>query len=296
MECFGCYQTLGDEEPTFVCQHIALGVQDGQSCGFFFDEASERERPDAWCAACELTRQREGGAEAALGPAQATPICPACYDDARRNNGPWGTAFVMSSEKVLADCIQNVGTGPRRFPFWQRWGYLRPRKPRWAYMDDDIRPFYSRYHEALRGGRVTWGATVQVNPRLFEPGSQNHPGEVVFATDLGMGVDLIELRRVASRLVALKAAERPDRGSAMIAAYLDGELPRVFGLPVPERVSPRMPCAVSTVMFNRAHLPNGVLSQSAFPVLVTPGPHQVAVVLPSRFWPDRFRSFWVEGR
>ncbi len=296
MECHACHQPFTDEEPTRTCPHIAEGVHEGNSRGFHFDAASTRERPEAWCSGCEVERQQSGSAgHDTLEGALRHPLCVDCYDDARRSNGPWGTTFVMNPEMLLADCVQSVGTGPRRFPFWRHWGYLRPRKPRWAYTDDDIRPFYTRYQEALRQGHITWGALVQADAPLFQPGAENLAGEVVFVPDATTHVDLIELKRVAERLRALKEAPPSDASFGAFSAYLEDRLPRAFGLPVPERLSPKLPCALSTVMFNRAHLPNRRLSRQVFPVMVTPGPRQVAVVLPSHFWPARFCTFWVEG-
>jgi hypothetical protein len=295
MKCHGCHQPLGDVDPTLVCQHVALGVHEGHSAGFHYDEESQAERPAAWCSACEL-RQQQAGTDAPSAPGEdALPMCPACYHNARRSNGPWGAAFVMNPEKLLADCVHNVGTGPGRFPFWKRGGYLRPRRPRWTYTDDDIRPFYHRYQEALRQGRVTWGAVVQADAQLAEPGPHSHPGDVVFVTDPSIDVDLIELRQVARRVAAIKGSEPPDPRGSALSAYLAGELTSAFGLLVPDSVSPTMPCAISTVMFNRAHFPNGVLSRNVLPVLVTAGPHQVAVALPGSFWPERFRNFWAAG-
>ena len=70
--------------PAYVCSHLVTG----EGLGFFAAEASESERPDAWCSECEKVRIAEGGewndrSEAFAG---VTLICARCYDQARERN------------------------------------------------------------------------------------------------------------------------------------------------------------------------------------------------------------------
>jgi hypothetical protein len=75
----------GEQQQTFVCRHLAKAVQTGEKVGFFW---SGEPRGDAWCAACEAVRIREGGLTGDWNDrseefAGITLLCGACYDRVR---------------------------------------------------------------------------------------------------------------------------------------------------------------------------------------------------------------------
>jgi tetratricopeptide (TPR) repeat protein len=74
----------GATAPAYVCQHLVTG----KGLGFVAAEASETERPDAWCSACEKVRLAEGSEwnERSEAFAGITLICARCYDQARERN------------------------------------------------------------------------------------------------------------------------------------------------------------------------------------------------------------------
>lgn len=77
----------GEQEETFVCQHIVETLRDGMPRGFFWSIARDVPRPDA-CSACNDTVAAAGGdwtpeAEAAAG---VRLLCGACYDRAKAIN------------------------------------------------------------------------------------------------------------------------------------------------------------------------------------------------------------------
>ena len=79
----------GPQEPTFVCQHLARSLATQQPVGFFF---AREPRGDAWCAACEEVRVREGGEsgdfnERSEAFAGIQLLCGACYDKVRQLHG-----------------------------------------------------------------------------------------------------------------------------------------------------------------------------------------------------------------
>lgn len=80
----------GEQQATFVCQHILQTLKDGRPRGFWTSDNPENPRPDAWCAECETKVQETGGewndeSEAFAG---ISLLCGACYDRAIAiNNG-----------------------------------------------------------------------------------------------------------------------------------------------------------------------------------------------------------------
>jgi hypothetical protein len=85
----------GEQQETFVCQHIVSGLEAKTRVGFFWTTYDPgNSRPDAWCAECEdRVRKTEGEwvgeAEENLQP---KILCGACYDMAKMfhmGGNPW---------------------------------------------------------------------------------------------------------------------------------------------------------------------------------------------------------------
>ena len=77
----------GEQDETFVCQHIVETLHTGRSAGFHWPRASEGDpRPDAWCTQCEQERVAAGGewTEQVMEFVQMSVLCGACYDRAKK--------------------------------------------------------------------------------------------------------------------------------------------------------------------------------------------------------------------
>jgi len=85
----------GKQQQTFVCQHIAVGLQEKRRVGFFWTQFDpDNPRPDAWCAECEDRVRKTGGEWEvdALEHLKAKLLCGACYDAAKifhMGGDPW---------------------------------------------------------------------------------------------------------------------------------------------------------------------------------------------------------------
>jgi len=85
----------GEQQQTFVCQHIAQGLFDKQRVGFFWTTYDpENPRPDAWCSACEERVKLTDGewVGEAVENLKAKVLCGACYDAAKAfhmGGNPW---------------------------------------------------------------------------------------------------------------------------------------------------------------------------------------------------------------
>ena len=79
----------GTQETTYVCQHIAYGLESGQSMGFYWAASEDDERPDAWCSACEKYRVENGGDwnDDFNDFVKVSVLCGSCYDFAKAQNG-----------------------------------------------------------------------------------------------------------------------------------------------------------------------------------------------------------------
>lgn len=87
--------THGAQQETFVCQHIAKGLQEKKRVGFFWAaDDPENPRPDAWCAECEMRVSATGGEWVGEAGAQlgVKILCGECYDLAKifhTGGNPW---------------------------------------------------------------------------------------------------------------------------------------------------------------------------------------------------------------
>jgi hypothetical protein len=202
----------------------------------------------------------------------------------------------MDYDLELSECARRLGPPPRRFSIWSRLGYLRVPQPQWVTREkDDLQHFFESTSRLLSVGRLTWGCIVQANRRLFEPGKDDCPGEVVYGAKPRQDPPLESLIKIGRDLYELKGTVQSDPAFATIASYLTDEYTRVFGLRVPKVVSGTSICAVSTLFFVRKHLPDRVLARKWFPTLVLDEAPNAAMVLPSRYWSDNLVAAWTRA-
>lgn len=155
---------------------------------------------------------------------------------------------------------------------------------------DDLRFLFDHAQVLLREGRVVWGAVVQANAALFQPGPiPGAPGEILY--DPHGRVPDADLHAIARTVVALKGRNFDLPDLASIAQYLNEEHTRVFGLDLPARLAP-YPLKVSSTWFERRHMPGGVLAQPLIPVLISDAHPGAVLPLPAAFWPDNLREAW----
>jgi hypothetical protein len=169
-------------------------------------------------------------------------------------------------------------------------GPVRLDAPPWA-ADDELRRLFDNAAALLAEGRVVWGAVIQVDPALFEPGPMpGAPGEILY--DPHGRVPDADLHAMARTVLTLKGRKFDLPDLASISHYLNDEHTRVFGLDLPARLAP-YPLKVSATWFDRQHLPGGVVAQPLIPVLISDAHPGVVLPLPAQFWPDNLRQAWA---
>ncbi|RTQ51682.1 hypothetical protein EJV47_07760 [Hymenobacter gummosus] len=200
----------------------------------------------------------------------------------------------MNFDLVLRHIEQRLGPPPRRFNFWDRLTWLRLRKPDWDWRRDEIRSTVFNWERAFLYGKLTWAHLVQANYLMFQKVPDNCPGGVLIWREATRPFDPDALAEAAAQLYRLKghSAKLRDPAEQAFAALLEDELTRPYGLAVPPRLAQGLDLRLSTVFFQRQHLPGGVLSGSLFPVLYLDEDPMVTVLVPERFWPADFRASW----
>lgn len=199
-------------------------------------------------------------------------------------------------DAVLTQCNRNFGRRPREFSWWELNVALRYPRPGWLRWPsrDKLKELFRHQRNLFAQGVVVWGHVIQANSLLFHWGFGNCPGEVVYTLHDVQGQTPEYLQQLASRIAALKRTRPGDSEQAFVAEYLADEMTRVFGVPVPEPLSPHVPCFISTTYFVRNHLPKRRLGAMLVPVLVNPTQPRHVVPLPCKFWPDPLLDFWTQ--
>jgi hypothetical protein len=198
----------------------------------------------------------------------------------------------MNTNNFLQLCRQEFGSAPRRHNIWQYQTYLKIPRPKWA-QKDRINVIFEQQNILLTNGFITWGRIVQANNYLFYPGRSNLPADVVFCPNPQKEVSFEALATLAKNLYRLKNTTPEDPDLAKFAAMLTDEYDHHFGLSLPKSLSPDFSTELSTFFVVSRHLPNGYLSQSYFPLLVTPDRPRVVMILPSKYWSEAMVDWWV---
>lgn len=149
----------------------------------------------------------------------------------------------------------------------------------------------------LREGRVVWGQTVRANKALFEPGFDDGlPGDVLYdpagaLTPTDLSPIARELYASRNDVEALRKANPPQPERLRIAEHFQGESTPARALRVPHDAG-YGELIMTSVYFVRRHLPTETLLLPYFPLLILDSRPGSAMVLPSRWWPERLLKIW----
>jgi hypothetical protein len=196
---------------------------------------------------------------------------------------------------LLAGVCRKLGPTPRDFPLEKSLAH-RQFPPVSGTGVTSFTVFYRDHDLLFREGEVAWGALVQANRLLFNPGLGDHPAAAVFSADTRFDNDLKSLMSTASSLYRLKGRVFVNRELVELVHAITNEKILFFNrrLPVSFTKGPEIYC--SSIMIHRKNLPLGVLAESCFPMLVLPGKTQTAIIVPCEYWPDALQHLWVGNR
>lgn len=132
-------------------------------------------------------------------------------------------------------------------------------------------------------GAVVWGAIVQANMLMFEPGSTNLPGNVIYSASKRMDAHPYKYLEWAGELFSLKGKNIKDPQLRKFACDLADERGRGGRLDIPPALTGQVQCYMNDIQFERKHLPDGYLSTAFYPLLI----HRelpYVMVLPVWYW------------
>ena len=253
-------------------------------------------RPPAVAAAAAQEAAQDDVA-VATGPGVTAPMSlleSQFVPPAPASSGPVERAPDANMKALVNSLRRSFGAG--RLLQGGRWmKQVRAEPPAWmASSSDPVRIFYEKQETLFRKGRIGWGALVEADDGVFAPGGDDLPGVLVYSEDDYFDARPAELAAIGARLMELRTAGGTGSELARFAQNVRNDSGRPLGVAVPASLSAREPMLSSFVAV-RAHLPEGVLAGSWFPVLIHPS-SVVPMIMPSTFWPPAMLQAWGERR
>lgn len=198
------------------------------------------------------------------------------------------TAILKHIEKKMGEC-------PRKFNFWDKLTWLKLNKPSWDWENDVIRHTVLNWNRVFSHGKLGWGHIIQVNNLMFEKSPFDCPGDILIWND-HKPVDRALMEDMATRLYELKGYSEylDDSIEKEYATRMENEWTRSYGLKVPESIAQQIDVKISTIFFQRKHIPDQVITHSFFPVLYLETDPMVVVMVPYKFWPKEFIEHWKD--
>jgi hypothetical protein len=154
---------------------------------------------------------------------------------------------------------------------------------------DRLLPHYTKL---LRSGTVVWGHTAQANTRLYNPGPDDPPANTLYSPDVYFDRSPHHLDDIARALYDLKGTTPRDPELARVAAIMTDEYNCVEKEPLPAQLTEGHDVYLTSTLIHRSRLPDRVLSDRLFPLLVCPGETPANMILPLPYWPEELVEAW----
>ncbi len=202
----------------------------------------------------------------------------------------------MNLKKTLFQISENLGEAPRKLNFIDKLTWFKMDFPEWDWKNDDIKNSINFRNKAFIHGKLTWGMIIQVNTLMFEDSNDNCPGDILIWKSSIEKFDHTVFKSIAKTIYNLKGKSHAinNTDEKKFALHLEDELIRQYGLKVPYQISRGLELLVSTVYFQRRHIPERKIMGSLFPILYLEEDPMVAIIVPAKFWPEEFIEVWKE--
>ncbi len=200
----------------------------------------------------------------------------------------------LNFDEELKKIEKNLGTPPRSFSFMQKSTYLKLRNPGWKWEESDLALIIPKWPEILKNGKLSWGHVIMANSLMFETSIYDHPGLLLIDTD-PCETSPAELESTSMQMYQLKISEHQAQTSdkMIIQELLQDEHNFPIGFEVPKEFNPYDDRFISTVYFQRKHLPENRLITSLLPVIYCEET-KITFIVPSKYWSPEFIEWWKE--
>jgi len=166
--------------------------------------------------------------------------------------------------------------------------------PEWLQTDgdDQLNDIFNNQRKLFQQGSIVWGQIVQANNLLFNAGNDDCPAAIIYSLDPAIDCNSHVLKKAASGLFSVKGEHVENEEMQRFSDLLEDELERQMKLHVPLFLTKNIQCYYTTIMVCRNHLPNKILSNDLFPLLVLPEQTEATMILPKQYWSDTLIQCW----
>ncbi len=147
-------------------------------------------------------------------------------------------------------------------------------------------------HLLLREGHLVWGAIAQANHNAFVPGHIDVPSNVIFSLDPFFDANPETLKEIAHWIYGLKNARNVPPNLSEISALITDEMNMALNVAVPRDLTGGKSVFFTTTQLFRRSLPNTILAETVFPLLVLPDRTTANLLLPLAYWSPGLISRW----
>ncbi len=149
--------------------------------------------------------------------------------------------------------------------------------------------------QLFEGGAVIWGCVVEANKLLYDPNNHHTlPAAVIYSTDASRETELEQIEVIAKDLQKGGDPDDKELQDFILTTKMDHE--RILRKELPNRYTYGRAVFYATCLVSPQHLPTGCLTHSFLPLVINFDATEAAMILPSRFWPQRLISFWTTSK
>lgn len=198
----------------------------------------------------------------------------------------------INFESELRYISSKLGNAPRKFSWFERLVRIRCDKPSWDWKNNELAITINNWYDIYKYGTVAWGKVIQANVLMFSEGIHDCPGELIVCKD---NFSYNEIVSLAHDLYSLKgnSDDLEDLETKDYAMHLEDEHTHRYGIDVPKSIINKDKYFISTIYFQRKHLPNKYISNGLVPVLYLDQLSNRIVTIPHQYWSEEFKNWWI---
>ncbi|MFO0964130.1 MAG: hypothetical protein U0793_00900 [Gemmataceae bacterium] len=194
---------------------------------------------------------------------------------------------------LLAEVRARLGPTPRPFGPGKR-SYNRVSMPPGFPKEDPLFEVFLKQELLMREGKVAWGAIVQANSLLYQPGGDDSPAVAIYCEHADVDERPELLTETAQALFQLRKQPGKEWDERQYGLMLKNERDRFMGIKVPAALARGYPMMSASIMVFREHLPTRFLCGTLVPVL-THYTTAAVLIVPHPYWPDALVSQWLDA-
>lgn len=167
-------------------------------------------------------------------------------------------------------------------------------KPDWIKRKDPLYKVFKEENDLIKDGQIVYAVYIVANNVLFEEGEDILPGYILYSMDPYYNGKPFELLEYSWQLSSYLGAGTAPEEFKQIIDIIEAETERSTGVSLPLSVTDGREVLFRDILFQRSHLPGGILHGHLFPLLADPEKFESATVLPKYYWSDNIVKVFID--